>query len=176
MTITNSTGKCIQNSFLVRNRAKYEYAYVFRMSVQPDEAAAISFIHGVSMRPHSLHHLTGRNSLLKIGKMWRALRKFDIDHAEWIPYWSKDFKLLWTTSPKVFGQKKQIKVSYYKKGNDYLYLIASSAVHEGKITIANPALKNQKIKAVNMLTGKAVSTKNNTMWTMVEPYRLLIIK
>ena len=142
----------------------------------PDEAAAISFIHGVSMRPHSLHHLTGRNSLIKTAKIWKAFNDFGVDDAEWIPYWSKKFKLPYVTQPKAFGQNKEVKISYYKKGNDYLYLIASSAVHEAKIIIANPALKPHKIKAVNMLTGNPVCTQDDSMWTIVEPYHLLVIK
>ena len=141
-----------------------------------DEAVSLSFINGVSMRPHSLQSSTGKNCLLKVSRVWDALRKFDTDHSEWIPYWSKDFNLYYQTMPKVFGDKEKVKVSYYKKGNSYLYLIASTAVHVCKITIANPALKKHKIKAVNMLTGKALSTKDASMWTLVEPYRLLMIK
>jgi hypothetical protein len=142
----------------------------------PDEAAAMAFINGVTPRPHSIQGPEGRNVLMKIAPIWRALNKFGADDAKWVPYWNKKFAARSWTVPRWLGKQGKVKVSYYKKGNDYLFLIANYGVHACRVNLTAPEFKNGIVEAVDMLSGKPVSKNKDVIWTLANPYKLKLIK
>lgn len=142
----------------------------------PDEANSFAFLHGVSPRPHPLQGVYGRYTLERTAPIWKALNEFGADDASFVPYWTNDFPLVLTSDPASLVKRDYIKVSFYKKGDEYLYLASNFYVHACRTKIFNPEIKGKKYKALNMLTGKPVCFQDGTVWFTAPVYQLQMIR
>lgn len=111
----------------------YEYiAYTFDNWTFND-ALSIALIHGMLVRPNDIG-----GPLEKMAPIWKAVDSFDMENAEWKPYWSNG----------VFDEASKAKLSYYEANengkNKYLVFISNPT--DSKLKDISFKLTEQEVK------------------------------
>ena len=118
---------------------------------RPIEALeALTLLHNVHCRPNSIHADIYRD-LGYLSSIWKIFKEYDLDNAEWIPYWRN-------TEAPAEGEKSY--ASLYKAKAGTVIFAAHFAYGKKDITVKLP---DGAKSAMNIQTGEEYRLVNNTL-------------
>lgn len=138
-----------------------------------DEAIALSFIHGVSTRPHDVDWPVGRLQLMKTSPIWSAIKRYE--PAVFVPYWSKDSCI---ESIEGNPPKQNIKISYYKRvDGNVLMLMCNFGAYPVQAEIKMKHYNLKDYSAVDAISRERVMIlQNGKVRCFIEPWKIKIIE
>jgi len=117
-----------------------------------EEAIAVAWLHGVEVRPGNLDQLS------VVSAIWRAMDKFGVPSAKWLPYWK---------GSGVTADSSSVKASAWAKSCRALIFV-SHLKREPLPTLLRLdrkklGLTSEKLTAVDAITGEALKPAGNAI-------------
>jgi hypothetical protein len=117
-----------------------------------EEAVAVAWLHGVEVRPY------GPDQLGIVSPIWRAMDKFGVPSAKWLPYWK---------GSGVTADDGSVKASAWAK-NGRALIFVSHLKREPLPTLLRLdrkklGLTSEKLTAVDAITGEALKPAGNAL-------------
>lgn len=111
-----------------------------------EDALVFSLLHGILPRPNDIG-----GPLEFMSGIWKIVDEFDMDNAEFIPYFN---------NPYFVSDNENVKISGFKAGDEWLLFAANAdGAQQGEVSISGFEGKT----IVNAETGKALSAENGKL-------------
>lgn len=121
-----------------------------------EDALALTLIHDVPVRP------CGFGSEARLAPIWKAMDRFGVTEAKWLPYWEKPMAV----------EPDSVKASVYEKDGRRLAVVANLSADSA----VTASLDLDGKPAADALTGERIPEKDGKAMLKLEPFRMRLVE